>query len=111
MMFKNKSCAQEVWDGMDTNLNTVSELEKIDNPQFLLVNALEELQKAAEVLERSGQTKRATEVTELMVSLGECPCHKEEHKDESSKEDAKNTFMFFGFDADDLDQMLSEEEE
>lgn len=94
------SFEQELMDGMEkAQLIAVASDENRDDSR--IVEAMEELNAAAESFELAGRVARAKEVTSVMVSLAEGKKKKQSKKNTSS-EDAKKMFMFFGFKPEDL---------
>jgi hypothetical protein len=79
-----------------------------DRPNQIVIEAMEELNAAAESFERAWRTSRAKEVTAVMMALakgGEEVKKKIKSppkKKENSKSEAKKVLMFFGFGPEDL---------
>ena len=99
--WETESFEQELMNGMERiQLQSVASEEQHD--EILIVKAMRELDAAAEDFERAGRTIRAKEVTEVMISLanGKKDSNK---KEETSKDEAKKVFMFFGFSPEDLE--------
>ena len=105
MIWKQGSFEQELFEGMQkAELQSLAKEESHD--EDLIVQAMEELNAAAESFEQAGRTKRAQEVTSIMISLAKAK--KEDGKSKkskkpSSKDEAKKIFMFFGFKPEDLE--------
>lgn len=100
MIFKQQSCESELFEGMQEAQN--KSIEKEANYETnLIIRAMEELKFAAENFERAGRTDRAKEVTTVMLSLANNK-DKDEEVNNSSQEEVKNVFMFFGFSPDDF---------
>lgn len=96
------SFEQELMDGMEkAQLVAVASDEQREESR--IVQAMEELNAAAESFERAGRTARAKEVTSVMVSIAEDGEKQKSKKNTSSKDDAKKVFLFFGFGPDDLE--------
>jgi hypothetical protein len=95
------SFEQELMEGME-NAQLQSVASEEQREESLIVNAMQELNAAAESFERSGRTVRAKEVTAVMVSLADDD-KKPSPKNTSSKDEAKKVFMFFGFGPEDLE--------
>jgi hypothetical protein len=95
------SFERELMDGMErSQLQSVASEEQ--RSETLIVRAMEELNAAAESFERCGRTTRAKEVTAVMVSLAEDENEPSPEK-ESSTDEARKVFMFFGFGPEDLE--------
>lgn len=96
----NNSFEQELMNNMENaQMQTLAAEEQYN--ESLIVKAMQELNYAAESFERAGRTARAQEVTAVMVSLAEGKKEKAPKKN-SSKDEAKKVFMFFGFSPEDL---------
>lgn len=100
-MWKVGSCEQELFEGMKSAEVEAVEKEEMSNDSNFL-EALEELNAAAECFERAGKIIRAQEITALMMSLASDKKPKPK-KNVSSKDEAKKVFMFFGFSPKDLE--------
>jgi asparagine synthetase B (glutamine-hydrolysing) len=97
MIFKQGSCADELFEGMQAAEQEA--LAKEDSQyERLVFSALQELNAAAESFERAGRAVRAEEVTSVMVALAN---GKKPEKKKSTKEE-KKVFRFYGFGAKDL---------
>jgi hypothetical protein len=75
MIFKQGSCADEVFDGMQSAMQAAIEKEDTHQEQ-LVYAAMQALNDAAQNFEMGGRSIRAAEVTEVMNSLAE---YKEKH--------------------------------
>jgi hypothetical protein len=95
------SFEQELMKGME-NAQLQSIASEEQHEESLIVRAMEELNAAAESFERAGRTARAKEVTTVMMSLAEDD-KKPTPEKESSKDEARKVFMFFGFGPKDLE--------
>lgn len=93
------SFEQELMEGME-NAQFQSIASEEQHEESLIVRAMEELNAAAEKFERAGRTDRAKEVTAVMMSLAEDD--KPSPKKETSKDEVRKVFMFFGFGPEDL---------
>lgn len=100
MIFKRGSCAEELFDGMQ-DAQQQALVEESQQHDQLVFAAMQALNDAAESFERVGRTARAEEVTAVMVSLADSK-DKPKAKARSSKDDAAETFKFFGFKPKDL---------
>jgi hypothetical protein len=98
MIFKQGSCAEELFEGMQ-NAKQEALVEESQQYDQLVFAAMQALNNAAESFERVGRTARAEEVTAVMISLAD---EKPKAKAKSSKDDAAETFKFFGFKPKDL---------
>jgi hypothetical protein len=99
MIFKQGSCEQELFEGMQNAQQEVL-VEESQQQDKLIYAALQELNNAAECFERVGRTARAEEVTTVMVSLADS---KEEMSNkDNSKNEAAKVFEYFGFKPKDL---------
>jgi vacuolar-type H+-ATPase subunit B/Vma2 len=98
MIFKRGSCAEELFDGMQ-DAQQQALVEESQQHDQLVFAAMQALNNAAESFERVGRTARAEEVTAVMVSLAE---DKPKANTKSSKDEAADTFKFFGFKPKDL---------
>ena len=68
MIFKQASCEEELYESMEkAQLEAVAKEEQREGELFL--EAMQELNAAAECFERAGRTSRAKEVTQVMISL------------------------------------------
>jgi hypothetical protein len=95
------SFEQELLDGMEkAQLQSIASDEQYENTR--IVKAMEELNAAAECFERAGRTIRAKEVTAVMISLAEDNKETESKENNSSEDEVKKVFMFFGFSPEDL---------
>lgn len=99
MIFKRGSCAEELFDGMQ-DAQQQALVEESQQHDQLVFAAMQALNDAAESFERVGRTARAEEVTAVMVSLADSTEPKAKAK--SSKDEAAETFKFFGFKPKDL---------
>jgi hypothetical protein len=70
MIFKQGSCEQELFEGMQ-NAQQESLIQEVQHQDQLVFAAMQELNNAAEAFERVGRKVRAEEVTAVMVSLAE----------------------------------------
>jgi hypothetical protein len=99
-LFKQASCADELLEGMES-----AQIEKVakddSREQQLILEAMQELNAAAECFERTGRKARAKEITELMTSLAKGEEPKLEKK-ASSISEVEKTFLFFGFSPEEL---------
>lgn len=68
MIFKQASCADEIFETMQNVQNEMIVKEASHNG-LLVVNAMEELNLAAQYFEKIGQTKQAKEITEIFTLL------------------------------------------
>jgi len=100
------SCEDELMNGMQQ-----MQLKKIasedSHPNQIVIEAMEELNAAAECFERIGRTARAKEVTAVMVALGKDSKKIEKKvksppKKRTSNSEAQKVLMFFGFTPEDL---------
>ena len=98
MIFKQGSCAEELFEGMQ-NAQQEALVEESQQYDQLVFAAMQALNNAAESFERVGRTARAEEVTAVMISLAD---ENPKAKVKSSKYDAAETFKFFGFKPNDL---------
>ena len=98
MIFKRGSCAEELFDGMQ-DAQQQALVEESQQHDQLVFAAMQALNDAAESFERVGRIARAEEVTAVMVSLADA---KPKAKVKSSKDEAAETFKFFGFKPKDL---------
>lgn len=90
MIFKQGSCEQELFEGMqDAQQNVL--IEEAQQHDQLVYAALQELNKAAECFERVGRTARAEEVTVVMVSLADSK--PEQSKVVDSRKEAEDFVM------------------
>jgi hypothetical protein len=94
MIFKQGSCAEELFEGMQ-NAQQEALVEEAQHQDQLVYAAMQALNDAAESFERAGRTIRAEEVTAVMVSLAEPK--KDKPKSKGSKGDAAEVFKFLGF--------------
>lgn len=101
-LWKQGSCEQELFDGMKSAENEAIESEE-NHDSSSFIEALEELNAAAECFERAGKIVRAKEITALMMSLASDEKKTKPKKNNSSKEEAKKVFMFFGFSPKDIE--------
>lgn len=94
MIFKQGSCADEVFDGMQSAIQ--ASIEKEDTHQEQLVYAaMQALNEAAQSFEMGGRSIRAAEVTEVMNSLAE---YKEQPlQKEAADSDLVEMFKFLGY--------------
>lgn len=90
-MFKQGSCAEELFEGMQ-NAQQEALVEEAQHQDQLVYAAMQALNDAAESFERAGRTIRAEEVTAVMVSLAEAKKDKPKARD-----DAAEVFKFLGF--------------
>ena len=99
MIFKQGSCEQELLEGMEkAQLEAVA--EEGNKTHQLFLEAMQELNAAAESFEKAGRVSRAKEVTQVMMSLADDDSDEETEK--SDKDEVEKVFMFFGFGPDDL---------
>jgi|SRR5690606_1857303 len=99
MIWKQASFEQELFEGMQkAELDAVVQEEQHDSLSIL--QAMEELNAAAQSFESCGRTERAKEVTAVMMSLAE---GKKPQSKKSNKDEVKKVFMFFGFSPEDLE--------
>lgn len=99
------SCEDELMQEMQQ-----MQLKKVasdDNrPNQIIVEAMQELNAAAECFERVGRTERAKEVTAVMLDLSKNSAEKKtkpsSKKKTTSNTEAKKVMMFFGFSPEDL---------
>ena len=97
----NGSFEQELMEGMErAQLQYVASEEQHEDS--LIVRAMEELNAADESFERAGRTARSKEVTAVMMSLADDD-KESKPKKETSKDEARKVFMFFGFGPKDLE--------
>jgi hypothetical protein len=125
MMFKQESCAQELFEGMQKAQDqaVTDEDSKTDR---LVMEAMQELEIAALGFERNNRVSRAKEVTAVMMSLaqeeGEDIALVLEGLQENDVDDARakpnkaeaiKVFRFLGFSPEDLKRLnfSSDEEE
>lgn len=94
MIFKQGSCEQELFEGMQNAQQEVL-VEEVQQHDQLVYAALQELNTAAECFERVGRTARAEEVTTVMVSLADSTQNKSNTG--NSKTEAAEVFRYFGF--------------
>ncbi len=100
MIFKRGSCEQELFEGMqEAQVEAVAE-ERYKNQQLFL-EAMQELNAAAESFEKAGRVSRAKEVTQVMMSLAD-DTNETDDSEKSDMDEVKKVFMFFGFGPDDL---------
>lgn len=99
MIFKQSSCADELFEGMKKiqDESIIAEESKDDQ---LLIKAMEALDSAAKSFEKAGNKERAKEVTAVMMSLAEGK--EQESPEDSESDEVKKVFMFFGFSPEDL---------
>ena len=69
MIFKQGSCEEELSEGMQAKLEAVAEDDV--RREKLILEAMQELQAAAEIFEKAGRIVRAREITQIMESLAE----------------------------------------
>jgi hypothetical protein len=101
MIFKQGSCADELYDSMDkAQLEAVAKEEQREGE--LILEAMRELNAAAECFEKAGRTARAKEVTQVMMSLAEDNDDSDEKPKKTSEDEVRKVFMFFGFGPEDL---------
>jgi uncharacterized FAD-dependent dehydrogenase len=109
-MWKQGSCEQELFEGMQKAEEHTAEAEE-NQEQKLIVEAMEALNAAAESFERAGRKERAKEVTVVMMSLAKKDKEKDKDKasskKKSSKDEVKKVFKFFGFGPEDLEGLDS----
>jgi hypothetical protein len=98
MIFKQGSCEQELFEGMQ-EAQQDSLLEESQQHDQLVYAALQALNNAAECFERVGRTARAEEVTAVMVSLADT---KQDKPKGNSKGEVAEVFKYFGFKPKDL---------
>jgi predicted RNA-binding protein with PIN domain len=98
MIFKQGSCEQELFEGMQEAQQEVI-LEEAQQRAQTIYAALELLNNAAECFERVGRKVRAEEVTTVMVSLADSS---EQQTLYNSKKEAADVFEFFGYKPKDL---------
>jgi hypothetical protein len=99
MIFKQGSCEQELFEGMQAAQQEVIIKEDQQHDQ-LVYAALESLNKAAECFESIGRTARAEEVTTVMISLADSKNNPTQRRD--SKKEAAELFKYFGYKPKDL---------
>jgi hypothetical protein len=124
MIFKQGSCAEELFEGMQ-NAQQEALLEESQQYDQLVFAAMQALNNAAESFERVGRTARAEEVTAVMISLADStsdveflpefnqkahvmrfysdPDYRkncENFFDKTNKKEAENVFKFLGLDTD-----------
>jgi len=99
MIFKQGSCEQELFDGMQA-AQQESLVEETQQHDQVVYAALQALNNAAECFERVGRTARAEEVTAVMVSLADSKT--DTSKKGNSKDEAAKVFKYFGFKPKDL---------
>jgi hypothetical protein len=99
MIFKQGSCEQELFDGMQ-EAQQDSLIEESQHHDQLVYAALQALNNAAECFERVGRTARAEEVTAVMISLAST--QQDNPKKDNSKGAAAEVFKYFGFKPNDL---------
>jgi hypothetical protein len=99
MIFKQGSCEQELFEGMQqAQQDTLT--EEIQQQGQSIYEALQLLNNAAECFERVGRISRAEEVTAVMISLADSKIDKSEKS--KSKNEAAEVFKYFGFKPKDL---------
>ena len=101
MIFKQGSCEQELFEGMQ-NTQQESLIQEAQHQDQLVFVAMQELNNAAEAFERVGRKARAEEVTAVMVSLAESSDNDIQESQKTAKKEAAETFEFFGFDPKEL---------
>ncbi len=99
MIFKQGSCEQELFEGMQ-EAQQEALVEEAQQHDQIIYAALQALNSAAECFERVGRTARAEEVTTVMVSLADSKMDRS--KNGSSKNEAAEVFRYFGFKPNDL---------
>lgn len=117
MMFKLESCAQELFEGMQSAQEQAFIDESSKNDR-LVMEAMQELEIAARGFESNNRISRAKEVTAVMMSLAQ-----EENEDvalvleglqdkdvddakaKPNKAEALKVFRFFGFSPEDLKRL------
>ena len=113
MMFKQESCAQELFEGMQKAQDqaVTDEDSKTDR---LVMEAMQELEQAALGFERNNRVSRAKEVTAVMMSLAgedvpEVLDLQDKDVDDArakpNKAEAIKVFRFFGFGPEDLKRL------
>jgi hypothetical protein len=95
MIFKQGSCAEELFEGMQ-NAQQETLLEESQKNEQLIYTAMQELNAAAKSFERIGRTARAEEVTAVMVSLAENNDLTIDQTEDTSMEEAAKVFEFLG---------------
>lgn len=101
MIWKQASFEEELFQGMQkAELDAANQEEGRDD--FLILQAMEELNAAAQAFESCGRKDRAKEVTQVMMSLAD---GEESESKKSSEDDVRKVFMFFGFSPEDLEEI------
>ena len=100
MIFKQGSCEQELFEGMQ-DAQQESLIEEVQQHDQLVYAALQALNNAAECFERVGRTARAEEVTAVMISLADSTKDNSINR-KQSKSEAAEVFKYFGFKPKDL---------
>lgn len=95
------SCEDELMSGMDqAQLKKVASDENQQNQ--IIIEAMEELNAAAECFERAGRKERAKETTAVMMAIAKNSKKAPSKKKKNSKDEVKKVMMFFGFRPEDL---------
>jgi hypothetical protein len=107
MIFKQGSCEEELFEGMQ---NAQQEAIVAEDQQYerLILAAMEELNAAAECFEKAGRTARAAEVTTVMIALADS---KKKTKPSGKKSEMIKMFKNFGFTPKDLGYASDEDAE
>lgn len=98
----SESLEQELMNNMEKAHDEMI-LAENQNDNNRIIQAMEELNLAANGFERVGKIARASEVTTIMLSLAEEKNRKKSKKIPSSEDEVKKVFMFFGFGPEDLE--------
>lgn len=68
MIFKQASCADEIFEEMQ-NVQNENLVKEASHNDLLVIKAMEELNLAAQYFDKIGQTKQAVEITKLFSLL------------------------------------------
>lgn len=68
MIFKQASCADEIFEAMQ-NVQNENLIKEASHNDLLVIKAMEELNLAAQYFDKIGQTKQAVEITKLFSLL------------------------------------------
>jgi hypothetical protein len=68
MIFKQASCADEIFEEMQ-NVQNENLVKEASHNDLLVIKAMEELNLAAQYFDKIGQTKHAIEITKLFSLL------------------------------------------
>jgi hypothetical protein len=101
MIFKQGSCEQELFDGMQS-AQQESLIEEAQQQDRLVFAAMQALNNAAESFERIGRSARAEEVTAVMVSLADGENNVDVLSKNASNNEVLKVFEFFGFNPNEL---------